>query len=97
MTFLTLAFTVKVKVLLILTPDSILKNKVLLILTPDSIVKNKVLELWIENQAKLQEIADRETLAEIPILKTLHDLLLDKYTEESNSKGISATMITYHH
>ena len=83
MTFLTLAFTVKVKVLLILTPDSI--------------VKNKVLELWIENQAKLQEIADRETLAEIPILKTLHDLLLDKYTEESNSKGISATMITYHH
>ena len=66
-----------------------MKNKVLLFLIPDSLVKNKVLELWMENQAKLQEIADRESLDEIPILKTLQDLLLEKYNEDSNSRGIS--------
>ena len=65
-----------------------MKNKVLLFLIPDSLVKNKVLELWMENQAKLQEIADRESLAEIPILKALQDLLLEKYNDDSNSKGI---------
>ena len=44
------------------------------------------MELWNDQQIDLEQMANEEALATVPILHTLHDLLIERFTDP-HAKG----------